>query len=117
MCFGSSIACIKHCKTCSLVFDQDWYEDGEFKKLLTSGKKNAAAVRQVFQEMYEQLINHHGSESDLYSQDPSQSVPSNIGMGPYRTKFAKVGRGGMEFSGLSYMIMLVLSQCYLKIVR
>lgn len=81
---------------CVVFHVQDWYEDAEIRKLLNSSQKNSAKIKALYKEMYEELMNvkKGSSEDDLYDTqgDGSSSLPSSVGMGAYRQRFAKVCR-------------------------
>jgi hypothetical protein len=69
---------------------QDWIDD--MKKLLESKTRDKTKIKQCFKEIYVQLMDHRGirSQDGSLSLYDGTSTATQIGMGPYRKRFAQV---------------------------
>ena len=60
------------------------------KKLLVSGKRDAAQIRAAYCEMYSMLIGHGSDSPHPDATQPSPQSLSSVGLGKYRKRFAQV---------------------------
>lgn len=78
---------------CMMLTFQDWNDD--FIKLMQAKQRDKEKILTSYREMYRDLLDHRNAAEDasLYeTQEGTQTIPNNVGMGPYRQKFARVCR-------------------------